>query len=159
MTLMKEFFRRAIIGAMGGVVICNLISIIISYAINDGHYYPVTPQLSGLCGGETNGAAVQMAGVMIYGAVMAGISVIWDMEKWSLTRQTATHLLVCMGATVPAAYLLHWIEHSIAGVLGYCGIFLAIYAIIWLTSYIPMKKRIKQINERMGQLNVGEAEN
>ncbi len=145
----KEFFKRALIGAPVGVLISTIISIIISYAINDGTYYATVPGFDELCGGPVNGAAVQTAGVMLYGAVMAGASVIWDNEKWSLTRQTVTHLIVCSLATLPAAYFMQWIEQSLAGVLGYYAVFLLVYLFIWLVSYVSMKKKVTELNEEM----------
>ena len=148
----KEFFKRAAIGAFGGVIICVAISIVISYCKNDGSYYPVVPQLTELCGSEVNAVAVQTIGSMVYGAIMAGISVIWDMERWSLLRQTVTHFAACTLATLPAAYLLHWIEHSVSGVLGYFGIFAAVYVCIWLGSYSSMKRKVAQMNDRVSEI-------
>ena len=147
----KEFFKRSAIGAVLGVFITVVISIIISYCRNDGNYYPVVPQLSELCGSETNAVAVQTIGVMVYGAIMAGISVIWDMDHWSILRQTVTHFAACTLATLPAAYLLHWIEHSVIGVLSYFGIFAAVYICIWLGSYSSMKRKVEKINKRVSE--------
>ena len=149
----KEFFKRAAIGAIGGVFICTILSIIISYCKNDGTYYPVVPQLSSLCGGETNAVAVQTAGVMVYGVIMAGISVVWDMDRWSLLRQTVIHFAACTVATLPAAYLLHWIERSIGGVLGYFGIFAAVYVCIWLGSISVMKHNVNKMNEKVSEFD------
>lgn len=148
----KEFFKRAAVGAIAGVFICLVVSIIISYCKNDGNYYPVVPQLTELCGGETNAVVLQTLGVMVYGAIMAGISVIWDMDRWSILRQTVTHFAACTLATLPAAYLLHWVEHSVGGVLSYFGIFAAVYVCIWLGSYSSMKRKVEQMNRRVSEI-------
>lgn len=145
----KDFFKRALIGAPVGVLISLIISIVISYAINDGTYYATVPGFNELCGGQVNAVAVQTAGVMLYGAIMAGASVIWENEKWSLTRQTVTHLIVCSLATLPAAYFMQWIEQSVAGVLSYYGMFLLVYLFIWLVSYFSMKRKVTELNKEM----------
>ncbi|MCX4357365.1 MAG: DUF3021 family protein [Oscillospiraceae bacterium] len=36
--------------------------------------------------------------------------------------------------------------HNAAGTLGYFGSFLAIYAVIWISQYLTIKRRIAQIN-------------
>ena len=149
----KEFVKRALIGAPVGVLICVLISIIISYSVNDGSYYAVAPGLTALCGTVTNAVAVQTICVLVYGGIMAGASVIWDNERWSLLRQTVVHLVVCSAATLPIAYFMHWIEHSVLGVLSYYGIFVATYFFIWLSSYSANKRRVQQMNAKMKQLN------
>ncbi len=145
----KEFFKRAIIGALAGVFINVINSIIISYCVNDGIYYPVVPQLSDKCGGEVNAVAVQTAVTMVYGAIMAGISVIWDTERWSLLRQTVTHFALCSASTLPVAYHMHWIEQSVSGVLIYFGIFAAVYAVIWGSVMLAMRKKVRQMNAGM----------
>ena len=38
-------------------------------------------------------------------------------------------------------------HHSVSGVCLYFGIFIGIYAIIWLAQYSAMKKRIAKLNE------------
>lgn len=142
----KEFFKRAAIGALLGVFINVSNSIIISYCVNDGVYYPVVPQLADKCGGQTNAVAVQTLVTMIYGALMAGISVIWDTERWSLLRQTVTHFAICSAATLPVAYHMHWIEQSLSGVLIYFGIFATVYAVIWVSAMLAMRKKVQQMN-------------
>ncbi len=149
----KEFIKRAAIGAVIGVFINVFNSIIISYCVNDGNYYPVVPQLADKCGGETNAVAVQTAVTLIYGALMAGISVIWDLERWSLLRQTVTHFIICSATTLPVAYFMQWIEQSIAGVLIYFGIFAAIYIIIWLSIYFSIRKKIMQMNTIVSEMS------
>ena len=155
--MVKEFFKRAIMGSMIGVFINVFNSIIISYCVNDGNYYPVVPQLADKCGGDTNAVAVQTAVTMVYGAVMAGISVIWELERWSLLRQTATHFVICSAMTLPVAYFMQWIEQSLAGVLVYFGIFAAIYVIIWVSIYYSTRKKIKQMNSRVEEFSADNA--
>lgn len=62
---------------------------------------------------------------------------------------TVIHLVVCSAATFPVAYFMYWMEHSVSGALLYFGVFLAIYALIWLGQYSLMKKRIDAINKKM----------
>ena len=66
---------------------------------------------------KINAVVAQMIASLLYGAVWAGASVIWEMDDWSLLRQTVTHLLAGSIATFPVAYLMYWMKHSIAGSL------------------------------------------
>ena len=47
---------------------------------------------------------------------------------------------------IPILDMLQWMPHNAAGTLGYFGSFLAIYAVIWISQYLTIKRRIAQIN-------------
>ena len=148
----KRIIIRGLIGAPVGLAISTIITIIISLYINDGYFYPVMPELTTDCGSEINAVLLQAMCSLFYGAVCAGASVIWETDHWSILRQTATHLLVCSLAIFPIAYFMRWMQHSARGVLTYFGVFCAIYFMIWITQYLAMKKRIKQINIRIQKI-------
>lgn len=145
----KKLALRCLIGAPIGLAISTMITIGISLAISDGSYYAVVPGLAADCGSELNAVLVQAVSAMLYGAVWAGASLIWEQERWSLLRQTVTHLVICSLATLPIAYFLRWMEASFAGIAKYFGIFFGIYLLVWLWQYGNIKRRIRQINAKM----------
>ncbi len=144
-----KVLRACLVGALIGLFIAVWITIVISLLVGDGRYYAVVPSLAGACGSETLAVLLQTVCALLYGAAWGGASNIWQREDWSLLRQTATHLAVCSAATLPIAYLLHWMEHSLRGVLLYFAIFFGIYLMIWLIQYGIVKRRLRQINARL----------
>jgi hypothetical protein len=151
----KKILQRCLLGAPIGLAISTIITIIISLTVGDGCYYPVVPDLISDCGTEMNAVLIQAVFSLIYGAAWAGASIIWEVETWSILRQTLTHLVICSSATLPAAYLMRWMNHSASGILLYFGIFFAIYLIIWLSQYSGMKKRVSEINRKIQESNSG----
>ena len=147
----KELIKRCLLGAPLGLAISTLITILISLTVGDGRYYAVVPQLASDLGSEINAVLLQAALSMIYGAAWAGASVVWDAEHWSLLKMTLVHLLVTSVATFPIAYFAYWMPHSNTGILIYIGIFVAIYAGIWISQYSAMKKKIRAMNEKIAQ--------
>lgn len=147
----KKVLTRALLGAPLGLAISTVITIIISYALGGGSYRAVVPELAESCGSELSAVTLQAVCSLLYGAAYAGASAIWEREDWSLAKMTLVHLLVCSLATFPFAYFLYWMEHSLSGVLIYFGIFIAIYALIWLSMYSSMKKKIDAINRKMNE--------
>lgn len=145
----KKLLFRCLIGAPIGLAISTMITIGISLAISDGSYYAVVPELADGCGTEINAVMLQALSAMLYGAVWAGASLIWEQERWSLLRQTATHLAVCSAATFPIAYFLRWMEAGLMGIAKYFGIFFGIYLLVWLFQYSSISRRIRQINAKM----------
>ncbi|MGN1307338.1 MAG: DUF3021 domain-containing protein [Faecousia sp.] len=145
----KKVLSRCLLGAPLGLAISYCITILISLSIADGNFYSTVPELISDCGSEINAVLVQTVCSLLYGAAWAGASVIWEVERWSLLRMTLTHLLICSAATFPIAYFLRWMKHSAIGILSYFGIFLAIYLCIWLTQFFAMRKKVRQINDRI----------
>jgi len=149
----KNIFLRCLSGAAIGLTITIIISIIFSLAIGDGNYYPVNPELIGVCGNEINAVIFEIVLAFVYGAGWGGASVIWDVEKWSLLKRTAVNLVIVSVTTLPVAYFTYWMEHDLISILSYFAIFIGIYAIMWFIMRAVWKKRIKQINDRLNGNN------
>lgn len=142
----KKIILRSLISAPIGLAITTIITIIISVIINDGNFYPVVPTLIDDFGSQINAVLVQSVCSLLYGAAWGGASVIWELDSWSLLRQTATHLIICSSATFPIAYFMHWMPKNLIGIVMYFGIFLAIYFGIWLAQYFAIKARLNELN-------------
>ncbi len=149
MSTKRKALLRCLLGAPLGLAISVTITIIISLVVNDGAYHAVVPELIEDCGSEINAVVLQAVLSLLYGAAWAGASLVWEKENWSILRQTLTHLVVCSLATFPVAYFARWMPHNAKGALLYFAIFFAIYLVIWLSQYSSLKKRVKQINERI----------
>lgn len=149
MSMKRKALLRCLFGAPLGLAISVTITIIISLVVNDGAYHAVVPELIEDCGSEINAVVLQAVLSLLYGAAWAGASLVWEKENWSILRQTLTHLVICSLATFPVAYFARWMPHSAKGALLYFAIFFTIYLVIWLSQYSSLKKRVKQINERI----------
>lgn len=145
----KKLIFRCLLGASVGLSISTIITIIISFTIGDGKFYPVVPELITDCGNELNAMVLQSICSLLYGAAWSGAAAIWEKEDWSLLRQTILHLILCSAATFPIAYFMRWIPHNITGFTLYFSIFFGIYLFIWFSQYFTIKKRIRQINEKV----------
>ncbi len=146
--LWKKAWQRALLGMPIGLAWSTAITIIMSLCEGDGKYYAVVPALIGDCGSEINAVLVQAICSLLYGAAFGAASVIWQTD-WSLTKMTVVHLLVISIAWLPIAWLMRWMKHTVGGVFFYFGLFLLVYAIIWISQYSRMKKQISEINKRM----------
>lgn len=145
----RKIILRSLIGAPLGLSISFIIAIIISFIAGDGEFYPVVPELAEDFNSEISAVTFQSIISIIYGAVWGGASAIWENEKWSLLKQTLSHLIICSLATLPIAYFSRWMEHSTAGIAKYFGIFFVIYFFIWLSMYISIKIRLNRINKKL----------
>lgn len=145
----KTIVCRSLLGLPMGIAISYSITVMISALLADGNYYPVVPELAAKTTSELDAVLIQLLCSAVYGAVFGGASVIWEAESWSLLRMTLTHLTVISISSLPIAWFLEWMPHTALGVVIYFAIFYGIYAIVWLSQYSVMKKRVRQMNAQL----------
>lgn len=145
----KKIIQRCLIGAPIGLSVSFIITLIISAIINKGEYYPVVPQLTAVCGNELTAVIIQTICSLIYGAAFGGASAIWEVESWSLLKQTVLHCLIISVSAFPIAYCMYWMPHSFWGIAIYVFIFFFIYFFIWFSQYFAMKRKIKAFNDKV----------
>ena len=114
-----------------------------------GEYAAVAPALIEATGSELNAVLVQFLLTGLIGAGCGAASVIWQLEHWSIVKQSGVYFLLIALLMLPTAYLCHWMEHSFWGMAGYLLIFAGIYLAVWLTQYWIWKGRVRAINRRL----------
>ncbi|MDL2323849.1 DUF3021 domain-containing protein [Ruminococcaceae bacterium OttesenSCG-928-A16] len=152
MTIKKRLVLYGLAGFVGGPFISTIILLIISYANANQWgwvFSPVPPTLTAAIGNHLNAYLVQFLLSGILGAGFAMASLIWQVERWSHTKQTLLHFIASVIVMFPIAYFAGWMEHSIRGFVGYFLIFIAIYAIIWVFTTIGMRQKIKKMNHQL----------
>ena len=148
--------RRIFQGLLGfpiGIATGFVITILISICVGDGSFYSVTPELMETMGNELNAVILQtvLCGVMGSGFAMA--SIIWEMDSWSLAKQSGIYFSVACIIMLPIAYVTNWMKHSVGGVLAYVGVFVVIFLIVWLIQYYAWNRKIKKMNDCIRKSN------
>lgn len=145
----KKILFRSLLGAPIGVTVSLIITIIFSLCMAHGGYFPAPHALIKWCGNEITAVIVQMLCSLLVGAIGGGSSVIWEIEKWSLVKQTLVHLTIIAVPFFGLGYVLNWLPHYLYGALGYIGGFLSVYVIMWCSIYFSIKAKIKKLNNRL----------
>lgn len=143
----KKMLLRGMTGFPIGVAIGYMITIITSLIWADGYYAPCVPELTVMMGSEINAVLLQALLCGVLGMGSAASSVIWEMEKWGIVKQTGIYFLVLSVIMMPTAYVMYWMEHSLKGVLSYFGIFAVLFIVMWIVLYAIAKHNIKKINK------------
>lgn len=149
--MIKKIFLRAVSGFPLGLAIGYTISIITSLIWANGYYSPCMPELVLMMGSEINAVLLQALLCGLLGAGCAAGSVIWEVETWGVAKQTGIYFLIISVIMMPIAYITHWMEHSLKGILSYFGIFTFLFALVWLILYTRAKHNIKKINKTLQQ--------
>lgn len=143
----RKIILRCLTGFPIGITICYLITIILSVCFANGHYSPCVPELITLTGSEINAVILQALLGGLLGAGFAGCSVIWEIDNWSIVKQTGIYFLIISVIMMPTAYFTYWMEHSIRGFLSYFGIFTLIFIIIWFVQFVTGRHNVNRMNE------------
>lgn len=145
----KKIMLRLALGFPIGVTIGQIISIVISLIWAKGYYAPCVPELAVAMGNEINAIVLQTILCGLLGMGFAASSLIWEIEHWGITKQTAIYFLLVSVIMIPIAYLTYWMEHSLVGFLRYFGIFALIFAIVWVIQFTIGRKNIRKMNENL----------
>ncbi len=149
----KKIFLRGAFGFPIGITIGYIITIITSAIWTDGYYSPCVPELISTTGSEINAVILQALLSGLLGMGFAASSVIWEMENWSIVKQTGIYFGIVSVIMMPVAYFLYWMEHSVMGFLSYFGIFVFIFIIIWLIQFFTGRRIVKRLNENLNKAN------
>ena len=150
----KKIMKRMGIGLPAGIAIGYVITLLVSACIGDGSFYPVAPELTQKMGSELNAVILQTVLCGVLGVGFAAASVIWEMDSWSLARQSAVYFFVIGILLLPIAYVTNWMQHTAVGFLSYIGIFVGIFFTAWLSQYLCWKQRIKKMNDCVSHENI-----
>lgn len=142
----KKIIMRGLFGLPTGIAIGFVITLIISACIGNGSFYPVTPELIDTMGNELNAVILQTVLCAIMGVGFAAASVIWELDSWSLAKQSGVYFMIISVIMLPIAYVTNWMKHTILGVLSYVAIFAAIFVVVWISQYLLWKRKIKKMN-------------
>lgn len=145
----RRMLARFIWGFPIGIAIGYLITIFGSLAWGNGYYSPCMPELVSLMENEICAVLLQALLCGALGAGCAAGSVIWEMESWSVAKQTAVYFLLICVITMPIAYFMYWMEHSVKGFLSYFGIFALIFVFMWMVLFMLGKRDVKKLNENL----------
>jgi len=140
---------RGLLGIPLGIAIGFIITLILSVAYGNGEYLSARPELITEMGSEINAVLLQTGLSALIGFGFAASSVIWQLEDWSLAKQTGIYFLINALVMLPVAWFARWTERSFKGIAIYFGTFVVVFIIIWAIQYFFWRQKIKKMNEKL----------
>ncbi|WP_083627976.1 DUF3021 domain-containing protein [Hornefia porci] len=129
------------------------LAIVNSLIVGDGRFYACTPAFADTVGSEITAVILQTLLSGLVGIVFGASSVIWDIEDWSIAKQSGFFFAIAAAALMPAGYALNWMDRSARGIFGFFLIFAAVFVIIWFTMYLAWRHKIRKLNRDVEQKN------
>lgn len=144
MTL-KKALLRGLLGAPLGVFISATIGVILSLTYQQ---LLVTPPVDAMTT-PLRAFIVQYIVSMIIGFVFAFGSAIFEVDSWSLAKQTTLHFLLTSIVFLPCSIMARWVKFDTLSIMIYFIIFISIYVGVWIPQYYSLKKGIAKLNKKL----------
>jgi hypothetical protein len=141
----KKALLRGLIGIPIGIFISTTIGLIISLMIGE---LAVIPPV-GASVNRLSAYVVQYIVSIGMGFAFAFGSAIFEVDNWSMAKQTTLHFLLTSVVFLPCAVLARWVEPKLLSILVYFLIFILVYIVIWIIQYLTWKDRIAKLNKRL----------
>lgn len=145
----KKALLRGLLGVPIGVTVGYAITVIMSLHFGGGSFSPVVPAMAEAMGAESVAVAAQFGLTCLMGFVFALASCIWEVERWSLLKQTVLHFLSIAPVTLFIAWACRWVDYTPGGLWGYFGIFVAIYAVIYAVEALSVRAKVNAANRKL----------
>jgi len=143
---MKKIVSRVLYSFPIGISCSVGISLLLSLIFGEGKYYPFASPLVLFTGSEVKAMLMQTILSGILGSVFGGMSFIWEIERWSILKQTAVYFLSVSIPMMGISYLLYWMEHSLSGFLFYFLIFVMVFIVVWLFNLAGYWFKVRRMN-------------
>ncbi len=153
MSLRMRFINKAAIGFTLSVLLW--IGLCLFYMAQSGRVI-ISSTLSKSFGNDVLALIVEILLAGCIGFVGMGGSVIYEIEKWSIVRCTATHFILTMGTFSFIATYLKWFEGDMVSFIIWLVAMVVAYVMIWLIQYFVFKKQVREINENLQRLKNNE---
>lgn len=146
---MKKIVSRVLYSFPIGISCSVGISLFLSLLFGEGKYYPFAASLVFFTGSEVKAMLLQTMLSGILGSVFGGMSFVWEIERWSILKQTAVYFLSVSIPMMGISYLLYWMEHSLNGFLLYFLIFVMAFFVVWLFNFAIYWFKVRRINQEL----------
>ena len=129
----KEFFLRGLLAASGGPVVLAIIYGILG----------ASGQVTQLNPGQV---CTAMLTVTLLAFTVAGMTAIYQLEQLPLPMMILIHGGVLYAAYISVYLINGWLANQLTAILVFSGVFLVVYALIWVIIYCTTKLKTNKIN-------------
>ena len=123
---LKEFFIRGMLFSGFGPIILGIVYFILQKTVSD----------FSLSGGEV---ALGIISIYVLAFIQAGSTVFYLIEDWPITKSVFFHFFSLYLIYILCYILNTWIPFKIEIILIFTGIFVGVYALVWLAVVLIIK--------------------
>ena len=154
----KKVISRAIISMSISALIAQIIMLLVTWIGGKADFVPLVPDFADRF--QSPYVAMQLSILLtaFIGGVFGAASMIYEIEKWSFLKQGIIHFIVTSAVWIPISMYLWGLFKYPSTLISVVISFTITYGIMWFLQYRKCCETIRQINERLIQLDQSEEE-
>ena len=151
--MLKRALIRGINSFMYALAINVILALIIMAIVNEPDFVPLVPNYAAHFDSKAVALLLQIVLVGLTSAAFGAGSVILELERWSLIKQSVIYFIVTTAIWLPVSIFCWGVDkYTIAFISMICS-YVASYAITWGIQYSICKKSVAKINQKLNQMN------
>jgi len=143
---MKKFGKTLLSGGLIGITFGYLIALLFSTLFQADYLFPSAPRFVSHFSSPLLATQISTLLWILIGEVWTFSSWLFEIERWSITKQTIMHCLCSYVGMTPLAILCGWFPLNFFWLTAYTGIYILIYAVIWTIEMYFARRNISQLN-------------
>lgn len=152
--MLKNALVRGINSFMYAVAINVVIAFIIILIVNKPGFLPLVPDYAARFDSKNMALLLQIILVGITSAAFGAGSVILEIERWSLVKQSVVYFIITTIIWVPVSIFCWCIDKYITAFIGIICSYIVSYVVSWMIQYTLCKKSIAKINQKLNQMKL-----
>ncbi|USS93909.1 DUF3021 domain-containing protein [Fructilactobacillus ixorae] len=148
---MRQIWNLTVSGSAGGLLIGFWFAMLFSKLNGLKQMFPSSPDFISHFGSELTATAVAGVMWMAMGMVFSLSSLIFGVERWSITKQTVLHFIVTYVLFSTLAVVSEWFPLEFSYFANFTIIFIIIYVVMWTIEMRRARQTIAEINQKLTQ--------
>ncbi len=149
--------KRALIRGIRSFICATAINVILAIIImafaNDPNFVPLVPDYAARFTSVYMALLVQFVLIGLTSAAFGAGSVILEIERWSLLKQSIIYFIVTMLFWLPVSIYCWRIDKYPTAFISIICSYVVSYIITWFLQLSLCKKSVAKINQRLNQMN------
>jgi hypothetical protein len=154
---MMEMLKRALLRGMNSfiyaVAINVILALVITAIVNKPDFVPLVPDYAAHFDSKVVALLLQFVLIGFTSAAFGAGSVILEIERWSLLKQSVIYFIVTTVIWIPVSIFCWGIDKYTAAFVSMICSYVASYVITWSIQYSLCKKSVAKINQKLIQMN------
>ncbi|MDF2907079.1 MAG: hypothetical protein K0R34_2400 [Herbinix sp.] len=151
--MIKNAVTRGLNSFMCAIAINVLLALIITVIVNKPGFVPLVPDYAAHFESEIIALLLQFVLVGLTSAAFGAGSVLLEIERWSLLKQSIIYFIVTTVIWIPISIFCWGVDKYSAAFISMICSYVVSYVISWMIQFSICKKSVAKINQKLIQMN------
>jgi hypothetical protein len=155
--MLKNALVRGIHSFMYATAINVVIALIMIAIVNKPDFLPLVPDYAARFESGITAFLLQTVLIGMTSAAFGAGSVILEIERWSLLKQSIIYFILTAAIWVPVSIFCWCINKYTTAFISIICSYIISYVITWIIQYTLCKKSVTKINQKLDQMKFNES--